>query len=362
MVAAINSASQTLAISQDGTLLDDDVALLQEKISIKKQDPEDREAPEIDMDLIVNIHQAPFGEREFDSGSYISEDYLHCVEGPWENIGNHLGVGRASPWSLLYNSHPTLSVTCESRGYTELLLEEDECFPASSRWTRPGSPPERTQAGIPSGGLWARVLDEYDNSNHYPVGTARNWVACGTCNEGSALRTEWDVECEDWRTSVLAAMRSSDIPNGFRSIVPVGGAVCFEGQTDYLERVIANARATPFAEVFEGSEFSTDDCTVRGYDIVRDMQDECWPLARKHMRSDHEDTDMINWIARYATALNGPTPQNSGLWTTVDWVSCACEVGGAVRDRGMWATMDGGNSAPYTEAYCSAMDFPTLSD
>jgi len=362
-VAAINSAPHTLAIHQEESILDDDVALLQEKTSIKKQQPEESEAPEMLMDLISNIHEPPFGvtEHSFDFGSYISEDYLQCVQGPWGDIGMHLGIGRATPWSLLYNSHPTLGATCEDQGYTELLQQEDECHPESSRWARPGSPAARTQAGVPTGGLWGKAFDDYDNSNHYEVGTTRRWVACGTCFQpSSALRVEWDVDCDGWVDDTLAAMRADDIPNGFRSIVPVGGEVCFEGQTDYLQRVIANARATPLAEVFEGSDFSTESCTDRGFDVTRDMQDECWPLARKHMKHETEDIDMINWIGRYATALNSPTPESSGgLWTTQDWISCACEPGGAVRDRGMWQTMDGINSAPYTAAYCDAMNFPT---
>jgi len=163
-VAAINSASQTLAINQEESILDDDVALLQEKTSVGNQSPE----PEMIFDLIENIHVPPFGvtEHSFDFGSYISEDYLQCVQGPWISIGNHLGIGRASPWSLLYNSHPTLGLTCEAQGYTELLQQEDECHPESSRWARPGSPPARTQAGVPTGGLWGKAFDEYDNSNH----------------------------------------------------------------------------------------------------------------------------------------------------------------------------------------------------
>lgn len=402
-VAAIMSASQTVAISQDGAgALDDDVALLQEKMSIKKQDPEDggsaegeeaeereeadendegdedddreesgeseeSEEPDYEWDLIDNVPMAIWEFGDFDVGSYLSEDYLQCVEGPWAQIGVQLGVGRATPWSLLYNSHPRVGETCAGRGYSELLLQEDECFPSSSRWTRPGSPPERTQAGIPSGGLWAAAFDAYDNRNNYPVGSARNWVACGLCEEGSAIKSgaAWDVDCAGYPANLLAGMRSPDIPNGFRSIVPVGGNVCIEGQTDYLERVVANARTTPLGAVFEGSEFSTEDCTARGYDIVRDMQNECWPLSRTHMMSEHEDVHMSNWIGRYWTAIldHDSTAESGGLWSNLDWVSCkACESGGAVRDRGMYVTQDGGNSVPYTEAYCNAMDFPTLSN
>lgn len=277
------------------------------------------------------------------------------------------GVGRASPWSLLYNSQARFALTCASQGYTELLLQEDECFPSSSRWARLGSPPERTQRGIPSHGLWATAFDNYDIANNYPVGSARNWVACGLCEAGSAIRNGdvWDVDCEGYPANVLAGMRSPDIPNGFRSIVPVGGHVCIEGQTDYMERVLANARTTPYGTIFEGSELSTEDCTARGYNIVRDMQNECWPLARTHMMSEHEDLDMTNWLGMYWTAISDydSTAESGGLWNNVDWVSCrACESGGAVRDRGLYATQDGCQSAPYTNSFCNAMDFPTLSN
>lgn len=349
IVAGINSASQPQALSQRRAVeLDDDVTLLQEKAAIKKQIPGPI-WPVLDAEI----------------GSYISDDLLQCVEGPWDSVGVQQGVGRATPWSLMYSSQARFASTCASQGYTELLLQEDECFPSSSRWARPHSPPERTQRGIPSQGLWASALDNYDASNNYPVGNARTWVACGLCEPGAALRDVWDVTCEgpDWDVTVVAGTRTPDIPNGFRSITPLGEHVCIEGQTDYMERVLANARTTPYGDIFTGVELSTEDCTARGYDIVRDMQNECWPLARTFMRSATESDDMGSWMTTYWTAINGydSTPESGGLWNNVDWVSCrACEVGGGVRDRGLYATQDGCQSAPYTNAFCNAMDFPTL--
>jgi len=147
------------------------------------------------------------------------------------------------------------------------------------------------------------------------------------------------------------------------SIVPIGDEVCFEGQADYMESAVANVRTTPMGVLFDGPEFSTQDCSARGFDKVRDMVDECWPDSRKYIRSENEDTYMINWIGRYWAAFNAhdSTEQSGGLWTTVDWVSCSCDLGGAVRDRGLWVAMHGGDALPYTDTYCNAMNFPDFS-
>jgi len=380
-VAAINSAPRTLAMSQDGVdIMDDDVALLQEKTLVthnSTQDPNSimdhldfgppsADAPEFRMDLISEIPEPIFDHPEFPSGSYLSEDYLHCLEGPFELLELQHSMTRASPLSLLYNSHPFMGgVTCESRGYSVLLQEHDECQSSSSRWTRPGSPPERTNAGLPSGGLWAAVLDRYDVTHHYSVGNSRRFIACWFCEVGSPMYNGdvWDQDCSLHPDSYVEATRGPDIPNGILSVVPIGDEVCFEGQADYMQTKVAHVRTTPMGRLFEGAELSTDDCSARGFDKVRDMLDECWPDSRKYIRSANEDTYMINWIGRYWASFNAydSTEVSGGMWTTVDWVSCSCDLGGAVRDRGMWQAMHGGDALGYTNVYCDAMDFPDFS-
>jgi len=387
-VAAINSAPRTLALSQDGVEIpEDDVALLQEKAVVTHAEnvvanstqPEDNsimdhmdfsdspaDAPEMRFDLIMEIPEPIFAHPVAEFGSYISEDHLHCLQGPFELLELQHSMTRACPLSVLYNSHPfTAGVTCESRGYSERLQEHDECFHSSSRWTRPGSPPERTNAGVPSGGLWAAVLDQYDTNHHYPVGNSKRFVACWLCEANSVMASGavWGQDCSLHPDEYVAATRSADIPNGILSIVPIGDEVCFEGQADYMETAVANVRTTPMGVLFDGPELSTQDCSARGFDKVRDMVDECWPDSRKYIRSENEDIYMINWIGRYWASFNAhdSTEQSGGLWTTVDWVSCSCDLGGAVRDRGLWVAMHGGDALPYTETYCNAMNFPDFS-
>jgi len=382
-VTAINSAPRTLAMSQDGVeFVDDDVALLQtsathNKTSSAQSDAQQavpREeaealggvlgAPQLDMDLINSISEPLFHHDEPEFGSYLTEDQLHCLEGPFTLSELQHSMTRATPLSVLMYSQPYAGgVTCVSRGFTELLQEHDECFHSVTRWIKPGSPPERTLAGRPSGGLWAAALDRYDEEHHFAVGNSRRFVACWLCEEGSAMRNGeiWDLDCSLHPEAYIASSRGADIPNGFVSVVPAGDEVCYEGQTDYIEGVVANVRRTPMGRLFPQSmEFSTQNCQERGFDRVRDMLDECWPDARKFIRSAFEDIYMVNWIGRYSESINNydSTELSDGRWTTMDWVSCSCDVGGAVRDRGMWQSMHGGDSIPYTDSYCSAMNFP----
>jgi hypothetical protein len=364
-VAAINSAPRTLAMSQDGAeVVDDDVALLQTSaIHNKTSVTHDVSQPELDFDLVGNIPEPLFDhsiDATFTVGSYISEDQLHCIQGPFEATELKHSVTRASPLSVLYNSHPFVGRDCQSRGYSVLLQEEDDCFgPTVSRWSRPGSPPERTNAGVPSGGLWAAALDNYDAHHHHPVGNARRFVSCFLCEEGSVMHNAQD--CTNYNEEYVEGTRGPDLPNGYRSVVPTGDEVCFEGSTEYVERVLADIRTTPMGALFP-DEPSTDDCQTRGFDRVRDMLDECWPGTRKFIRSRSEDVYMVNWIGRYTGTFQYDSSEvSSGLWSTVDWVSCSCDLGGAVRDRGMWQSFHGGDAIPYTDTYCNAMDFPDFS-
>jgi len=245
-------------------------------------------------------------------------------------------------------------VHCEEMGYTHLLQEQDECFSYASRWCRPGSPLERTRAGLPSRGLWPAVLDQYDTDQHHPVGNARRFVSCFLCDDESAMRG--NENCENFAEDYLEGTRG--VEGGIRSMVPAGDEVCFEGSTDYMETVVANVRRTPMGVLFE-SELSEEDCQARGFDRVRDMLDECWPGSRKFINSQVEEVTMINWIGRYASTFHyDASGASGGLWNTLDWISCSCDLGGAVRDRGMWQTMHGGDAAPYTDVYCRAMNFP----
>jgi len=363
-VAAINSAPRTLAMSKDGVeVVDDDVALLQTSATHNKTSvTHDSTQPDLDFDLLDFIPEPIFDhshDEAFTIGSYISEDQLHCLEGPFQETELKHSMTRATPLSVLYNSHPFVGSSCENRGFTVLLQEQDDCWPSVSRWTRPGSPPERTNAGVPSGGLWAAALDNYDAHHHHPVGNARRFVSCFLCEGGSVMQDAED--CTNYGEEYVEGTRGPDLPNGYRSVVPTGDEVCFEGSTEYIEMVLADIRTTPMGVLFP-DEPSTEDCQARGFDRVRDMLDECWPGSRKFIRSQNEDVYMLNWIGRYTETLGHDSSQLSGgLWSSVDWVSCSCDLGGAVRDRGMWQSFHGGDAIPYTETYCNAMDFPDFS-
>jgi len=147
------------------------------------------------------------------------------------------------------------------------------------------------------------------------------------------------------------------------SFIPDNELVCFEGPREYLERVLANTRTTPMGSLFLNSEIVDQDCGVHGYDSFRDGIDECWPGAAKMMRFGHEAEDMLPWVWSYFQAIQNynSSDVNHGIWSNLDWVACgACEEPGAVRARGLWVTMHGGDAVPYTEAYCQTTNFPDI--
>jgi hypothetical protein len=360
-VAAINSAPRTVAMSQDGVeVMDDDVALLQTSATHNKTSGT-QQPLEMDMDLMASIPAQIFDhtdDLEFEIGSYLSEDRLHCLEGPFEALELKHSMTRATPLSVLYNSQPFVGgAHCTDRGYSVMLQASDDCFPFASRWTMPGSPPERTNAGVPTGGLWAAALDDYDAQRHHEGCVAQRFVSCSLCEEGSVMKT--NADCNNYEEDYLAATRSN---GGTLSVVPVGEDVCFEGSPDYITRVLEAVRRTPMGSLFP-DEPSSEDCQARGFDRVRDMLDECWPDARKFISTQDEGVHMIHWIGRYGQTLAYDSSHLSGgLWSTPDWISCSCDLGGAVRDRGMWQSFHGGDAIPYTDAYCNAMNFPNFAD
>lgn len=305
-------------------------------------------------------------------GSFTSEDYVHCIEGDFHDSETAHSLMRASPITSLYYSHEYHEgQTCASRGYTELLQESDDCWSTFTRWIRPGVPAERAQYGTANGGLWLDIIDLYDHDHGYPEGTSREWVACGICNADSRVRTEtWgsSFECVNALESeprVIANMRlatttdGDPIPRG--SIVPNSNLVCFEGSIPDLEFYLESTMRTPLGSVFSDSVISEQNCFERGFEMVRDLIDECWPNTAKVMRVETEDTDLIYWINVYQNAMAeyDSSSLSDGKWSTYDWVSCnACMPGGAVRARGLWTTQHGGDSLPYTDTYCRAAHFP----
>lgn len=305
-------------------------------------------------------------------GSFTSEDYVHCIEGDFHDSETAHSLMRASPITSLYYSHEYHEgQSCASRGYTELFQEHDDCWEHFTRWVRPGVPSERAHYGTASGGLWTDIIDLYDREHGYPEGTSREWVACGICTFNSLVRTEgWgsSFACANALESeprVIANMRlatttdGAPIPRG--SVVPNSGNACFEASIADLEFYLDAASRTPLGSVFSDSVISEQNCFERGFEMVRDLIDECWPNAAKVLRVETESADLGQWIGEYQNSMASfdASTLSDGKWNSHDWVSCnACFPGGAVRARGLWTTQHGGDSLPYTETYCRAAHFP----
>lgn len=312
----------------------------------------------------LHISQPIFNREQAEFGSFMSEDQLFCIDGPDEPTELVHSLMRATPINSLYSSHwYSPGVSCESRGYGVQLQAQDDCWPFASRWVRRGSPEGRSRSGVPAGGQWASVLDSYDKDHGYPVGTAREWVTCSVCSEGSIMRTSGfgqNYDCEDFPASVVRNMRTTQRS----SFISNSEAICLEGNADYLRRILADTSTTPLGSLFSESQVVDQDCEARGYGVARDMVDECWPDAAKHMRVETQDEDMGTYVQGFRDALESydSSAASHGMWNNHDWVACrACEAGGAVRDRGLWITMHGGDALPYSDAYCRATIFPDIS-
>ena len=149
------------------------------------------------------------------------------------------------------------------------------------------------------------------------------------------------------------------IPRG--SVTPNSALVCFEGSIATLELYLESTIRTPLGTIFSDSVISEQNCLERGYDMPRDVIDECWADTAKVMRAETEDEDLSAWVGEYMGALHDfdSSDLSGGRWNTRDWVACnACFPGGAVRARGLWTTMHGGDSLPYSDTYCRAAHFP----
>jgi hypothetical protein len=369
---ALNSVSPGIstplaaAAGDDVDVDADDVNLLQSSVSQKTA--EDR-AKTLNVAPIFDDHLT---HDDVGFGSFTSEDYVHCVEGDFHDSETAHSLMRASPITSLYYTHEYQEGhTCASLGYTELFQEHDDCWQHFTRWIRPGVPAERANYGAANGGLWLDILDLYDRDHGYPLHTSREWTACGICTGNSVVRTEaWgsSFDCANATESeprVIANMRlattadGSAIPRG--SITPNSDVVCFEGSMADMEMYLEHTLTTPLGSLFSDSVVSEQNCLERGFDMVRDLIDECWPASAKVFRAETEDEDLGAWIWAYQSAIQDydSSDLSSGLWNTADWVACrACFPGGAVRGRGLWTTQHGGDSLPYTDTFCRAAQFP----
>jgi len=373
---AINSASAEVASQIENNQFaeaedtdGDHVTLMQSSETKSRQPEEAEQEEEIDPEQRVRdlIPQPIFNriDKEHSTfGSFTSEDNLYCIEGDLHDSQMAHSLMRATPITPLFYSHwYEGAVSCASRGYDVLLQEHDDCWEDFTRWIRPGSPPERVAHGVATGGQWTAWLDLYDQDKGYPIGTSRGWVACDICTDNSNVRTgAWGqtYDCAHEFQQLVVNIRTTQRS----SFIPDNELVCFEGPREYLEGVLANTRTTPMGSMFLNTQIVDEDCEVRGYASFRDGIDECWPGAAKMMRAGNESEDMLPWVWSYFQAVNeyNSSDVNLGLWSNLDWVACrACEDPGAVRGRGLWVTMHGGDALPYSEAYCQTTNFPDIS-
>jgi len=363
---AISHALTGIAKALDVDVDADEVNLLQSSVS--QGNAEDR----VKAPIIGYLFPDHLTHDDVGFGSFISEDYIACIEGDFHDSETAHSLMRASPiTSLWYSQEYHEGQTCASHGYTEEFQSQDDCWHIFTRWVRPGVPAERANYGTAMGGLWTDIIDLYDRDHGYPQHTSREWVACGICTADSVVRTEgWGSSyvCDsalDSEPRVIANMRiattadGSAIPRG--SITPNNDAVCFDGSIATLEHYLAQTLTTPFGSVFSDSVVSEQNCLERGFDMVRDLIDECWPDTAKVFRTETEEEDLGEWMQAYQGSIQDydSSGLSNGLWSTHDWVSCrACFPGGAVRSRGLWTTQHGGDSLPYTDTYCRAAHFP----
>jgi hypothetical protein len=390
-VDAINSATSRIAVAHvAGEVAVDQVDLLQHDFSVtnskdkKKQGAghkhgdaylalaalrqnrsKTNQIPENPLDgLDISVIHPPIfdhsHDEDYEVGCFLTDDRLFCMQGPFHDFELRHSLTRASPMSqFIATSMFYGNVECADIGYTVEIQEEHDCWGSvgASTWGRPGNPANRIEYGLPAGGSWAAELDHYDSVRGFTPGTSRQWADCMLCGGNLEIN---EASCANWNEDVAAGIHAA---GEIASLVSVGGSACFEGTREYMEQMLEDTLTTPLGVVFEGNSVVVgESCASRGYEDPRDFVDECWPNAGKWLPIENHEQHMIAWIVEYMSAIvNFDASEYTGHWTTMDWVSCrACQAGGAVRDRGLWLTMHGGDSVPYTREYCSSTDFPSL--
>jgi len=209
------------------------------------------------------------------------------------------------------------------------------------------------------------VIEDYGLSRGLSSGSATEWASCAVCQGflselQNGLLWGQASTCSDrlsWRSRIAEELRNGR--QGTGSFIPDNAAVCFEGEAEYISAALTRTKLTPFGSVFTNGQVSQQTCEERGYAAPRDLIDECWPLASKFMRVETEDEDMGTWVGSYPSMISSFDVQHGqSEGTAMLQTSCeACEAGGATRDRGMWITWHGSESAPVTDEMCMENSF-----
>jgi len=298
---------------------------------------------------IANEDKAPI--------SFVSDDGLVCFEGYDElMVDTAISMMRATPlYQLFAVSGFTVGQSCQGLGYETLFSEHDQCLVGQgvSSWVKNSQDFEAFVATM-------HVIEDYGLERGLASGTATAWASCPVCPGGVLWGQTAAPDCASFSNNQVAD-ELQNARSSVGSFVPDNEAVCFEGELGYITAALSRTATAPFGVIFTEAAVSEQTCAERGYSRARDVIDECWPQAVKYMKVESENEDMGTWVGSYPTAISSQD-QALGLseGTSMLWTACvACETGGAVRDRGMWITWDGGASEPVTDEMCK-QDFGSI--
>lgn len=293
--------------------------------------------------------------------SLVDNTNFICFEGADSNsMKNVVAYPRGSVMAQLDSHMGLLTQSCAEQGFTQQTESPDMCFGAfgASSYVRPGT----TAASLSNFSTYVQGLMRTSVAARglsWDVGLY--WASCLTCSGGrtgtgdrwwGADRAYTTEECAQMTPAVITATHAAVISRGSRTSAFVAdtAVTCFEGEHDYITASLAMTKRTPFGDLFRNaSVHDGSTCADLGYDSVRDLVDDCWPMASKHMRAATENADMGDWVAgpRSVTITNDhfDAVNNLPQGMARNLTSCfACQAGSANRDRGMLVLQDGSAS------------------
>lgn len=299
--------------------------------------------------------------------SFVDNTEFICWEGSPDTLPNAVAFPRGSPMAQLDSHMGLVEASCVDRGYTQLLASPDTCFAVhgASSFVRPGT----SQAQLGDFQTYVHGLIQANtNARGLSQDLGMMWATCLPCGGGAegqvfrwwgGTRAYSADECEPYIDLVIAAMRA--VPPRLGAFESDTHVTCFEGDYDYMTASLAMTQRSPFGDLFRNATVHEGTCASIGYGSVRDLVDDCWPMASKHMHVETEDADMGEWVtgARSTTNTNSAFDLSHSLpaGMAVNLTSCfGCQAGGPYRDRGMLMTMQGaGTNGGYGAAQCEAL-------
>lgn len=316
----------------------------------------------------VASHKQVQAHQQEPISSLLDNTEFMCWEGPSDSMPNAVAYPRGCPMAQMDSHQGLVPASCAARGYTQSLASPDACYGAmgGSSFVRPGT----TDAELGQFQSYVHGLIQANTqARNLSQEMGMMWASCLPCTGGAAgdqvfrwwgaTRAYSASECATMNDEVLTAMRTvAPRVGAFESDTHV---TCFEGEYDYIVASLARVQRTPFGDLFRNAVVHEGTCATIGYGTLRDLVDDCWPMASKHMHTETEDADIGQWVAgprstgnthrAFDTAHGLP----SGL--AVNLTSCfGCQAGGPYRDRGMLMTMQGaGTNGGYFAPQCQAL-------